>query len=293
MIRRQGVRAFAVLAIASWVACIDRADPVPSTAVTEQSTEQAVTNTCSDPAYPQLVNFATIYGEDGRAVNELIGISYVDGSGSALDGYVEQGATSGACGGYSACHAVNPTLPASGSTTEGVTSLSYCVAANVAGVWIEEYPRDPQGVTDESRYGEADYNEPRNAFDGSGVATLDGRLPMRYDQGGNTGFLRGNVTCDGAPVVPTRLNAWSNDGGTACGIQGFSAGGLVSPTGYNYMFQYLAGGQCYAPSQYYQVQMHADCEGSSMEKTQYAYVIRSWQDSTGAWHGTTMDFAFP
>jgi hypothetical protein len=70
MTRRQGVRGFAVFRDRIGGCLYRCADPAPSTSVTELATEQDVTSTRSDPAYPQLVNFATIYGEGSAVVGD-------------------------------------------------------------------------------------------------------------------------------------------------------------------------------------------------------------------------------
>jgi hypothetical protein len=158
---------------------------------------------------------------------------------------------------------------------------------------METYPRDPSGHTNLSRYGESVFNASTTSgwtFTNN-VAMADGRLPVSFYQGGNSGFLRGTVTCNRAPVTPAVTRAWSMENGIACGIQGFSAAATMGVG--TYTFATLAAGQCNAPSQPYQIRVTAECNGVTTTKTQYTNVARSWSDSVGAWHGTTLNFAFP
>ncbi len=253
---------------------------------------QVIVNDCP-ASHPKMV-FGLACGEgDRRAVNALIGISWgTDGKGAPEKGGVVLGAAAGSmCGGYHTCARTNPTIPSSGATDSALPrSWSKCVKPKIDTVWVETYPKGPDGVTSWDRFGESMYNT-RLTFDSDDIALVDSRLPVRYDLGGNTGFVRGNVTCNGVPVTPTVARAWANSSGSACGIQGFQATGNFSPG--RYTLRWIAGGQCGAASQFYQIRVTAPCQGSSMVKTSFVDVARAWQDSVGAWHGTTLDMALP
>lgn len=214
----------------------------------------------------------------------LIGFDLVDAYGAKVDEYgrrcTDAGATCYSGGAYSFIVNVNTGLDYDGSaSTAGYeTSLSRCIASNIRHVSAEIYPRDSSGATNMSRYGSA--RDARDVVNIGGDNAHDFRVPVNEENGGMAGKINGYVYCNGAPVTPTRVNFWSNDGGAACGIQGYRSGAKISNGFYssNYVnaagqeFRVLAAGQCNAPSQKYKMVLWATCNGSSMSKTVYVDV---------------------
>lgn len=170
----------------------------------------------------------TIQGEDGRFVDAQLGFAlarvvgdkkyFVDG----LPGSDRYGCYGHSGYGYNL--RVNPTVPATGSTTTGTKTWKATIPANVNLLTIEVYPRaagTPSPV-DDSRYSGA----------------LRWRLPIPYGKavnitlprtcaaGGRTGYIAGKATKGGVPVKLDRVIAWSlaTDNNTASPILGFRVG---------------------------------------------------------------------
>jgi hypothetical protein len=226
----------------------------------------------------------TTLAHDGRAVHLLIGFDLVDTTGSKVDEYGRKctatGATCYGGGAYSFIVNVNTGLGYDGSTTTAgyTTSVSRCIASNIKHVSAEIYPRGLNGATDMSRYGSA--RDARDIVSVGGDNTHDFRVPVNNENGGMAGKINGYVYCNGSPVLPTRVNFWSNEGGALCGVQGFRSGAKLSTGFYssNFVnaagqeFMVLAAGQCNAPSQKYKTVVWATCNGVSMSRTFYADV---------------------
>lgn len=109
------------------------------------------------------------------------------------------------------------------------------------------------------------------------------RLPIHFEAdavAGNTGTVHGYVTCNGAPAPPetvTRVRAWSEELGPACGIQGFSASAHELAAGNGgtfYRISYLAAGQCNAPSQEHRLYMDVVCGGSTKSQKKYVSIVK-------------------
>lgn len=243
-----------------------------------QSESSAFATNCSS-VLPTWIG-GRVYGEDGRAINALIGLSFTTESGAHLDKNGKMPCKDRECVTYSVVQNVNSTLPAVGGPQEGnVTTWGKCVGMPTSKVWIEVYPRGPDGKTTFARYGAA----VDNRMIKPGVANVfDLRLPVRAALGGNAGAIAGSVTCNGTPVKPTVIRAWSNGAGDQCGIQGFAASGATTEG--SYTLDNLAAGQCNAPSQLYQARVTAECDGAVTTQTKFGSVARG--------QTTRIDFAF-
>jgi hypothetical protein len=143
----------------------------------------------------------TLRGADGRNVNAFIGI-----------------ALNGGDSGYDLTVALNPSLPASGSASQGTST--WCVnAPSAASTYsIEVYPRQPGGDTDRSHYGGT---ARREAAIGTGVNGLTLRLPVQCDQGGDTGAIRVRAFSNGQATTVNRVLALSENA-PPNNIQGFT-----------------------------------------------------------------------
>jgi hypothetical protein len=225
-----------------------------------------------DGAHPTRIS-GEIHGyPDGRAVNALIGVDAHAG-GVQVDRHGRRRGDPRAefCGGYSWCVRVNPDLGPEGSSDPGAvrewgTGEDACCAALVDEVFIEVYPqaRDDAGGfhTDFARYGAAcHYYQPIRPGRRNRVLL---RLPVRFEQGGNTGYVNGYVTYRGGPVPDPernlRIRAFSLGRGPECGVEGFAASAerlepSRSGTATYYRTPPLAAGRCGAASQRYSIQV--------------------------------------
>lgn len=127
-------------------------------------------------------------------------------------------------------------------------------------VFIEVYPqsRDESARfrTDFAHYGAAShYHQPIDPDRDNRVLL---RLPLRFEQGGNTGDVNGYVTYRGRPVPDPernlRIRAFSPGAGPDCGIEGFAASAeklqqASAGTATYYRTPPLAAGRCGAASQ--------------------------------------------
>ena len=249
-----------------------------------------------DSAHPTFIGGPIDGSPDHHALNVLVGVDQVNASGQKIDadGIPVGQPGSHPCGGYSWCDHPNPTLSAQGSADPDLDrAWGRCVSADVVTAYIEMYPKGPSGVTDKSRYGSAaHYTQP---IASAAVNSIVLQLPVTWEAGhGNTGWAEGYLSYGGHRIPPeyiTRFRAWTQDPGTACGIQGFSAGAdeLAFKAGIDatyYKMDYLAGGQCGAHSQRYQLDIDCKdfCGGGVKNLKQYVDVERG--------HGTRVDFAF-
>lgn len=198
---------------------------------------------------------------DNRAVDAIIGVETQDASGHTVD-------LTGAphAHAYTYIQRVNPTLPATGSDTEGSKTWGgVCMSSVITEVFIELYPKDPDGTTDKVRYGEAShYYQPITVGRDNQVGL---RLPLRYELGGNTGYVNGYLTHGGHRIDPsliTRVRAFSHGRGPDCGVEGLAAS--ADQLGYSasldatyYRVDALAGGRCGASSQGYTLYIDCKC----------------------------------
>ena len=266
------------LLFAPFVACTasdgagDEGDPLVA------AETSALASECSS-ALPTWIG-GRVYGEDGRAINAMIGVSFTTADGAHLDRNGTLACKGAECTTYSVVQHVNKSLPDTGGPAAGnVSTWGKCVGTPTSKVWIEVYPRGLDGKTSFARYGAA----VDNRLIKPGVANiLDLRLPVRAELGGNAGAIAGTVTCNGKPVQPTVIRAWSNDAGDHCGIQGFAASGETQVGSYE--LANLAAGQCNAPTQLYQARVTAACDGSVTTQTKFGAVARG--------RATRIDFAF-
>jgi hypothetical protein len=115
------------------------------------------------------------------------------------------------------------------------------------------------------RYGEAShYYQPITVGRDNQVGL---RLPLRYELGGNTGYVNGYLTHGGHRIDPsliTRVRAFSHGRGPDCGVEGLAAS--ADQLGYSasldatyYRIDALAGGRCGASSQGYTLYIDCKC----------------------------------
>jgi hypothetical protein len=144
-------------------------------------------------------------GTETRAVNALIGLDLKDSNGQTLnsDGTVRTAS------GYGIVVNVNTTLPPEGLSDSSTATITWRadVPANTTSVYLEAYPRDQNGKTNEARYGHAMRHNVPIANSGP----IDVHLPLICSQGGTTGSIRGTATLGGSPMPLQRVVAWSID----------------------------------------------------------------------------------
>jgi hypothetical protein len=144
-------------------------------------------------------------GTETRAVNALIGLDLKDSNGQTLnsDGTVRTAS------GYGMVVNVNTTLPPEGLSDSSTATITWHadVPANTTSVYLEAYPRDQNGKTNEARYGHAMRHNVPIASSGP----IDVHLPLICSQGGTTGSIRGTATYQGSPMPLSRVVAWSID----------------------------------------------------------------------------------
>ena len=161
-------------------------------------------------AHDGVLLHGAITGEDGRAVNALLGFDFMDSAGRRLrrDGCP----ISPQCPlvGYASVVRVNPRLTALGSTNVSEHEMSYAVEppTATARVFVEVYPQNDRRRTDETRYGHA----MRHSVEVPLSDTLDFRLPLTdCGDGGSVGNIVGTASRDGAALPLARVVAWSSD----------------------------------------------------------------------------------
>jgi hypothetical protein len=221
-----------------------------------------------DSAHPTRIGGPLKGYDDDRALNALIGVDAKNANGDK----VNRDGTVITTMGYSWVVHVNPQLPPEGSTDPGARRdwndpVLQCVSAQVRQVFLEVYPREPPtgGATNFARYGEAAHY--RHAITAGADNQILLRLPVRDEQGGNTGYVNGYVTANGGPVPdPTnpntglRIRAFPTASGPECGVEGFAASAEQlatsgSGTATFYRTPPLAGGRCNAATQEYSLQV--------------------------------------
>lgn len=251
-----------------------------------------------DAAHPTRIG-GGIYGyPDTRALNALIGVD----AKNANRQKVNRDGTVSTTPGYSWVVHVNPELPPEGSSDPRVPRdwndpVLQCVAANIAEVFLEVYPRRPPNgsATDWTRYGEAaHYYQPITPNADNQILL---RLPVRDEQGGNTGYVNGYITANGGPVPnptsPTtglRIRAFPLGHGPECGVEGFTASAEQLATGSSgtatfYRTPPLAGGRCGAATQTYS--LHVDWLQPNPDQCQVRHV------DIADGRGIRVDFVFP
>ena len=132
--------------------------------------------------------YGTIDGEDGRAVDALLGFDWLDAQGRRLnrDGCLQ----SPACPlpSYGTVLRVNPDLVATGTadTATATTTFSVQPPPGAARLFLEVYPQDETHRTNEARYGHAMRHSVPLPHDGP----LAVHLPLvRCDEGGRVGSV--------------------------------------------------------------------------------------------------------
>jgi len=244
-----------------------------------------------------------IYGyPDNRAVNAMIGVDAKAGGVQVdRDGRPRSDPEADFCGGYSWCIRVNPDVGPEGTTDPSAvrvwgTGGDGCASAKIDQVFIEIYPQvqhaPGQFRTDFTRYGAAAHYYQPITPGGNNQVLL--RLPVRHEQGGNTGYVNGYITYQGGPVPDPEDNlvirAFTHGRGPECGVEGFAAsaerlGPSGSGTATYYRTPPLAGGRCGAPSQRYSLQVTCKLlAGSNRRQTKHVDVVMG--------RGRRIDFAF-
>lgn len=214
----------------------------------------------------------TIVGyPDNRAVDAHLGVSigYRDSTGKFHD-LLEDGSPLPNPPNYSFVEHMNPDLPATGSGV-GIRNWGRCVSADVTDFFLEGYPKDPPDSndpdhntvetqkTDKIRYGSSAYYSGK-VTPGQKLNLLF-RLPLNFQNGGNTGGIQGYALYQGKYVPKqyiSRIRAFPGPG-SQCGVEGYSAAADSLVTASNpdrtyYKLDYLAGGQCSATAQGYAFQ---------------------------------------
>jgi hypothetical protein len=167
----------------------------------------------------------TLSGDDGSAVNALVGFTYVDELGYRLD--IRGCRLPGDA--YGRVFTMNSGLPATGAAQTSDTSNQFWVnniPADVKEVWVETYPKGPNGVTNYARYAGvyAPHLQP-------GRTGVDLHFPVSCANGGHTGAIVGTFFVAGHQVTPSWIGFWGEQGlpemgyGIAAGV----AGGFTSP----------------------------------------------------------------
>ena len=216
---------------------------------------------------------------DDFSVNASIGVHLVNASGGSVDGSGSPcSVAANNCNGasnYAYFIRANPTLDPTGldpSVPGQTRRWSRCVATAVAHMYLEGYPRNPDGHTDHTKYASTMSNRVDLA---AGTVRYAMRFPTTWEYGaGNTGNVNGWAWCHGQPTAVTRINAWTAQPSTACGIRAYQSGGHIgNPNGYWWIGP-LAAGQCNAPSQAVNIVAHVTCDGIPMQETRRVDVVR-------------------
>lgn len=229
---------------------------------------------------------------DNNSVNTAIGVNLLDANQRNVD---HNGAlcsvAANNCNGasnYAFFLKTNPTVGVLGvpETTPGTTRRwSRCVSPKVTAMYLEGYPRTTSGSTDVTKYAETMSN--RVEVTGATVRYAM-RFPIRFEYDaaqGDTGNANGFGRCHGVGTQLTRINAWSRDPSTACGIRAYQSGGALNSNGY-WLLGPLAAGQCGASSQTVGIVAHVVCDGTAMTKTIDVEILRG--QTIGA-----VNFEFP
>ena len=176
----------------------------------------------------------TLAGEDGRAVNVYVGMDIKDSAGRAIgaDGCVKT------VGGYGRSFSLNSSAPATGASS-GQTTFSVQLPTNATDLFVEAYPKNPQGRTDVTRYGRS---MRRLSSVGGPIAM---KLPVRCDQGGSTSRLVGTAYDNGQPVTlgTTSMFSISPDNGNS--LRPILGWGYLEASGTTFASEPLVPGQNY------------------------------------------------
>lgn len=216
---------------------------------------------------------------DDFSINAVIGVHLVDASGRSVDGSGHacspQANNCNGASNYAYFIRANPTVSPLGldpSVPGQTRRWSRCVAPAVSRMYLEGYPRNPEGLTDHAKYA----STMSNRVDMSGGSVRYAmRFPTTWEYGqGNTGNVNGWAWCNGQPTAVTRLNAWTAEPSTTCGIRAYQSGGNIqNPNGYWWIGP-LAAGQCNAPSQAVNIVAHVTCGGQAMQQTRRVEIVR-------------------
>ncbi|HVD13101.1 MAG TPA: ABC transporter substrate-binding protein [Actinomycetota bacterium] len=180
----------------------------------------------------------TVEGQDGRALNALVGVHAFDARGQRLDA---EGAPAPPGLPWTATVRLNQDLPAEGRDPRigDVTTFSVQLPAATERGTVEVHPRSPAGLTVQTRYASA-----RLPFEGGGPwPELALELPMTCpDSPNGTGRVGGSLRAASVPVLGTSGTAWAL-GPNPDGVWGFAAGSVFTPG--SYTTQELAAGARY------------------------------------------------
>lgn len=240
---------------------------------------QAIAPGCSSARPTAITGSVFAYGGtyNNWTVDVLVGIDLTNASGTKVD--VNGHAHSS---GFSYVDTVNKTLAQPGVSsgpdrTIGANAADgngvLCVASSIKYVFFELFPKENTGITSKAYFGGS--NDAHMTVNAGKTNTYALRLPTIHSYGGNTGDVNGYVTYKKHKVNPSNLvfRVWPFDGGSACGVQGFSA--AADNIGYSssrdatyYLIQSLAGGQCGAKTQRYRIfaTCKSVCGSSSVTK---------------------------
>ena len=184
---KRGVAAAIVLTIGTTVLTLNGAGQA-----------QASCSTLTDKAVG-----GTLAGDDGRAVNGVVGFTFVDEFGYRLD--IRGCRLAGDA--YGRVFHLNSYAGASGVTQTSATSNAFRVdriPATVKEVWVETYPKAADGSTDYSHY--TGVYEARVR---PGTTNLAMHFPVTCSQGGRTGAIVVSLAVGGQPVTPSWIGYWS------------------------------------------------------------------------------------
>jgi hypothetical protein len=232
-------------------------------------------------ALPTSIGGSIVGYPDNYSVNAAIGVHLVDSAGRSVDGGGTRcSVAANNCNGasnYAYFIRANPMISELGvpSSEPGMTrSWSRCVAPAVKRMYLEGYPRNALGKTDNTKYASTMSN--RVDIPAGATVRYGMRFPRRFEYtgGGNTGNVNGWAYCNGQPTPVTRLNAWTLQPSTACGIRAYKSGGNIGNANGYWWIGPLAAGQCNAPAQAVGVVAHVTCNGTSMHQTKHVDIVR-------------------
>ncbi len=165
-------------------------------------------------------------GDDGRAVNAVVGFTYVDEFGYRLD--IRGCRLPGDA--YGRVFHLNANAPDTGTVPTSRTSNAFFIdriPSGVKEVWVETYPKDATGATSYRHY--AGVYRPAVA---PGTANLDLHFPVTCASGGTTGAIVASYYVHGRRVTPSWVGYWSETNTSShmgYALSGSSPGGFVSP----------------------------------------------------------------
>jgi hypothetical protein len=140
-------------------------------------------------------------------------------------------------------------------------------------MYLEGYPRNPDGKTDHTKYASTMSNRV-NVAAGSTVR-YSMRFPVTFEHGGgNTGNVNGWAMCNDRPTPVVRINGWTAQPSTACGIRAYQSGGNIKNENGYWWIGPFAAGQCGASSQPVNIVAHVKCNGVPMRQTKQVDIVR-------------------